>query len=200
MKIRMNRWIAVAGLGVATTLLAGAARSADNATTRTGPYLGGSVGVVEAQTQATGLAPLTDADDAGAGRIRAGYWLSRHWGVEASYTRVGRVEQTFSSGTFRGRGDSIAISGMGRVPFAERWALVGKVSLNSTRIRDDGSTGSTAGFDKYRGRSGNLVLPGLALEYAVNDRLAVTLEADSLGKAGDKLQLGYGAIGLRWSF
>ena len=187
-------------LGLALILAAGAAWGADGPTTRTGFYLGGSIGAPDVQTRATGLAPVDDPATGSAGRLRAGYWLSRHWGVEASYTRLNGIEQRFATGTLRGRGESIAISGLGRLPFADDWALIGKVSLNTTRIRDDGSTGTTAGFEKYRGRGNNLILPGVALEYAVTDRLSITLEAEPLGAGGDKLQLGYGGIGLRWSF
>lgn len=193
-------WTGRGSLGLALMLAAGAAWGADGPTTRTGPYIGGSIGAPDVQARATGLAPLDDPDNGSAGRLRAGYWLTRHWGVEASYTRLNGFEQRFASGTFRGRGESYAISGLGRLPFADDWALIGKVSLNTTRVRDDGSTGATAGFEKYRGRGNNVVLPGLALEYAVTDRLSITLEAEPIGAGADKLQLGYGGIGLRWSF
>ncbi len=197
----MKRWTGRhLGLGLVMMFAAGTASSADGPTTRIGPYLGGSLGAADVETRATGLAPVEDPDGGDAGRIRAGYWLSRHWGIEASYTLLNGVEQKFSGGTFRGRGESIAISGLGRLPFADRWALIGKISLDSTRIRDDGSTGSTTGFEKYRGRTNNIVLPGVSLEYAVTDNLTVTLEAEPLGEAGDKLHLGYGGVGLRWAF
>jgi hypothetical protein len=196
----MQRRITTGGLGLILMAATGSAWSADGPTTRTGFYLGGSIGGVETQTRAVGLAPIEDPKVASGGRLRVGYWVTPHWGVEASYTGFQGIEQAFASGTFRARGEAVALSGLGRLPFADHWALVGKVSLNGVRIRDDGSTGSTAGFDRFRGRSGNLILPGLSLEYGLSDRLAVTLEADSLGTGGSKLGLDYGGIGLRWSF
>lgn len=196
----MRRTIDTARLCLMLAVTTGAAWAADGPTTRTGAYLGGSFGAVDTQTRAVGLTPIDDPAAGRAARLRAGYWLTPHWGVEVSYTRLDGIEQTFSSGTFRARGETLAVSGLGRLSFAERWALVGKVSLNGTRVRDDGSDGATAGFEKFRGRRGNLVAPGLSLEYGLTDRLAITLEAEPLGSGGEKLHLGYGGVGLRWSF
>jgi len=196
----MQRWFTTGRLGLILMAAAGSAWSAEGPSTRTGFYVGGSIGGLEAQARPVGLAPTEDPKIGSAGRLRVGYWVTRHWGVEASYTGFDGLEQSFTSGVFRARGESVSVSGLGRLPFADHWALIGKVSLNSTRIRDDGSTGSTADFDRFRGRSGNLILPGVSLEYDLTDRLAVTLEAEAMGAGGDKLQLGYGGVGLRWSF
>ncbi len=48
-----------------------------------------------------------------AARLRAGSWFSRHWGVEAGYTDLGFVEQSYIDGVLHGDSRSIHLSGLG---------------------------------------------------------------------------------------
>lgn len=166
---------------------------------REGFFAGLSAGVSSSDARPIGRVEKDEDATHGATRLWGGYWFSRHWGAEAGYTYLGRVERPFADGTFRGSGQSLHVSGLGRLPFGERWALVGKLTLAATRVKDDGSTGNLAGYDRLKGSAVSLV-PGIALEYALSDRVALTLQAESAGRAGRKLDLGYTGVGLRYAF
>lgn len=185
--------------GAALSLLPLAAL-AEHPLAREGLYVGASVGGATLDAGPIGRLEQSSPSPGTAGRLRVGYFFNRNWGIEGSYTRLNGLEQEYVDGVFRGKGHSLGLSGIGRLPFAERWAVFAKATLASNKISDDGSTGATVGYDRLRGSSGSLLLGGLGIEYAITDRLSVTLEADSIGKAGKEANLGYSGIGLRWAF
>ena len=189
----------------ALTPLAAHAQSGTNAalplTERAGPYVGASLGVAGAQLRSIGRAESGDPESSGASaKLRVGYWFDRHWGVEASAVRLGRVEQKYDTGTWRARGDAFTLTGLGRVALAPDWALIGRLGVTRTRLRDDGATGDRTGFDQLNGRSTSVVLGGVGLEYALSSQAALTVELDGLGKAGKKAQPAYLGVGMRWAF
>jgi opacity protein-like surface antigen len=185
--------------------LAAQAQSAPEATVplteRAGPYVGASLGVAGAALRSIGRPESGDPESSGASaKLRVGYWFDRHWGVEASAVRLGRITQQYDTGTWRARGDAFTLTGLGRVALAPDWALIGRLGVTRTRLRDDGSTGDRSGFDQLNGRSTSVVLGGVGLEYALSSQAALTIELDGLGKAGKKAQPVYGGVGVRWAF
>ncbi len=172
---------------------------AANPLERDGFFAGISVGASSGAAGPIGRIEQDYPESHTAGRLRGGYWFSPNWGIEAGYTRLGRIEQRYTDGTFRGQGEALHVGGLARLAFADRWALVGKLALVSTRVKDDGSTGVSTSYDRLKGRSTSLA-PGVALEYALSERVALTLEADSMGRGGKKLDLGYAGLGLRYAF
>lgn len=172
---------------------------AANPLEREGFFAGISAGASSVAAGPIGRIEQDDPRSHAAGRIRGGYWFSPNWGVEAGYTRLGRIEQRYVDGTFRGQGESLHVGGLGRLPFADRWALVGKLTAVTTRVKDDGSTGVSTGYERLKGSSTSLAT-GVALEYALSERIALTVEAESMGRGGRKLDLGYAGVGLRYAF
>ena len=168
---------------------------------RTGPYLGASVGAGGAQLRSIGRPESGDPEGSGRSlKLRAGWWFDRHWGIEAGAVRLGRISQRYDTGTWRADGDALMLSGLGRLPLGDDWALIGRLSVIRTRLRDDGSTGDRTGFEQLNGRGKSVVLGGLGLEYALTPQAALTLEIDGLGQAGPKAQPVYLGAGVRWAF
>ncbi|MGE0312182.1 MAG: outer membrane beta-barrel protein [Lautropia sp.] len=184
---------------VALCLICGVAR-ADHPLSRAGLYVGASIGGAALDAGPIGRLEQSTPSAGAAGQLRVGYFFGPHWGIEGSYTRMNRLEQAYVDGVFRGSGHTIGLSGIGRLPFAQRWAVYAKATLASTRIGDDGSSGADTGFERLRGRSGSLLVGGLGVEYAVSDRLSVTLQTDALGRAGREANPSYTGLGLRWAF
>ena len=181
--------------------LAAHAQSAVPLNERAGAYVGASVGAGGATLRSIGRVESGDVDTSGvSGKLRAGYWFGPNWGVEASATRLGRIEQRFDGGVWRAKGDAFQLSGLGRVALARDWSLIGKLGVYRTQLRDDGSTGDKTGFDQLNGRSTGVVVGGLGLEYSLTDQAALTLELDGLGQAGKKAAPAYIGAGVRWAF
>jgi len=169
---------------------------------RVGPFVDVSVGSAGIGFASTGLVEDGDAKfDGTAATVRGGYWLNRNWGVSAYYSDLGEFEQKFiDAGTLKGDGESYGVSLMGRLPFAERWALVGKVNIGRASLDNNGSTLTTANVDKLTGDKTSAVLPGLELHYAMSERTTVFLEVDPRGSVTDKVDVGYAGIGVRVGF
>jgi len=166
-----------------------------------GPYVGVSLGASGVGFETIERAEIGENDQSGtAGKVSAGYWISRHLGVEANYSDLGDFSQQFAGGTWKGSAKSYGVSLLGRLPVGERWSFVGKLNLTRAEVDDNGSTGNTAGFDQFNGDSTSLVLPGLEVNYSFTPRSTVFLELDPRGSGGDKLDLGYVGVGWRVAF
>ena len=167
----------------------------------TGPFVSLAIGGSSIAPGAIVRAETGDTDHSnGLGKLSVGYWFAEHWGVSASYMDMGEFTQTYTDGSFKGQVRSASIDLLGRVALSERWALVGKMMLVHNKTKRISATGNTAGFDKLHGDSTRLVLPGLEINYRVNDAASVYFEMESRGKGADKLDLGYAGVGLRWQF
>jgi len=176
------------------------AEPARGAGLKLGPFISLSAGYAELTTDRIGLLETGDAEGSSAGKLTAGYWFSRHWGVSANYVAHGKVSQAFDGGTFRADGESFGLALLGRVPISDRWDLIGKLNLTHVRLDNSGSTPKRPEFDKLTGSSINLTFPGLELGYRINDDFRVFAEVEYRGGAGDQAGIGYSGIGLEWRF
>ncbi|MEZ5730477.1 MAG: outer membrane beta-barrel protein [Burkholderiaceae bacterium] len=167
----------------------------------TGFFAGASAGVGVVSANPIGLAEVDeDTHGVGAGKLTAGYWFHRNWGVSVGYAALGNFTQKYTTGEFRGRARSLMISALGRLPLTDRWTLIGSVSATRNRIDDRGSTPGVAEFSKLHGSKSNLVFPGLELQYRLSDKMSLSFEVQGLGKAAEKVDVGYAGVGLRWNF
>ncbi|MGB7305135.1 MAG: outer membrane beta-barrel protein [Burkholderiaceae bacterium] len=166
-----------------------------------GVFVGLSAGAAGLESDALGLSTLESSSHAnGAGKVSIGYWFNQTWGVEASYVSLGRIEQTYNLGTFRGKADSYAVSLLGRVALSDRWSLVGKLNLAHNRMKDNGSTPGIDQFERLRGSATSLVFPGVEVNYRINEATTVLFELDSRGQAADGIATGYAGFGVRYQF
>ena len=167
----------------------------------TGPFVGLSLGGAGLMPRSIGLAETGESEHGnGTGKLTAGYWLSPHWGVAGSYVDMGEFTQTYTSGSFRGSVRSVGLGLLGRVAINDRWSLIGKMTLTHNRTKQTSVTGNPAQFSGLSGESTQVVLPGLEINYKVNEAASIFLEAESRGKAAEMLDTAYAGIGLRWQF
>lgn len=170
-------------------------------TDREGPFVGASLGAAGVTLRSIGRVETGDPASSGvSAKLRLGYWFGKHWGVEASGVRLGRLSQGFDGGVWQAKGQSVMLSGLGRVALAPDWSMVGKLSLLRTRLRDDGSSGDKTGFEQLNGSRSSVVLGGVGLEYTLTDQAALVIEADGLGQGGKRAMPAYLGVGLRWAF
>jgi len=167
----------------------------------TGPFVGISIGGAGFMPRSIGLAKTGESEhDNGTSKLTAGYWLSSHWGVVVSYVDMGEFTQTYTSGSFRGDVRSAGLGLLGRAAINDRWRLIGEMTLTHNRTKQISVTGDPAQFSDLSGESTQVVGPGLEINYKVNNAASVFVEAESRGKAAEKLKTAYAGIGLRWQF
>jgi len=175
-----------------------------NADTRTEPgafvdvSVGGAAWAIDDQSLTAN--EIGDGDGDGAVKINAGYWMNKTWGVAVSHVDHGDFTQKFDTGTLKGSATSTAVSLLGRVPLGQRWTLVGKVNVTHADMKDNGSTGGNGEFKKLIGDDTSLILPGVEVNYLLNDRASLFLEAEPRGQAADELSIGYVGAGVRVRF
>jgi len=167
----------------------------------TGPFVGLSLGGAGMMPRSIGLVETgEDEHDSGTGKLTAGYWFSPHWGVAASYVDMGDFTQTYTNGSFRGDVRSFGLGLLGRVAIHDRWSLIGKLTLTHNRTKQTSVTGDPAQFSDLSGESTQVVFPGLEINYKVNEAASIFIEAESRGKAADRLDTAFAGIGVRWKF
>ncbi|MFK7859682.1 MAG: outer membrane beta-barrel protein [Granulosicoccus sp.] len=167
----------------------------------TGPFVGLSLGGAGFMPRSIGLVETGESEhDNGVGKLTAGYWFSPHWGIAASYIDMGEFTQTYTSGSFSGDVRSVGLGLLGRVAINDRWSLIGKMTLTHNETKQTEVTGDPAQFLDLSGKSTQVVVPGLEINYKVNQAASLFIEAESRGKAAEKLDTAYAGIGLRWQF
>ncbi len=186
---------------LATLLTPLYASANDSANPKIGPFVGLSIGGADISADAIGVARTRETEHGqGAAKLTAGYWFSKHWGVAASYVDLGEFTQTYSSGSFSGSAQSVGLGLLARLPINDRWNVVAKATLTRNKTKQESVTGDAAQFTQLSGKSSNLVLPGLEVNYRVNDSATVFFEAESRGAIADKASAAYAGFGLRWHF
>lgn len=185
---------------VASMAFAAAPVHANSAFT-TGPFVGFSIGGAGIMPRSFGLSETGDTEhDNATGKLTAGYWFAPHWGVVVSYVNMGDFTQTYTNGRFRGEVSSAGLGLLGRVAINDRWSLIGEVTLTHSITKQISVTGDPSLFSELSGESTQVVIPGLEINYKVNGAASVFMEAESRGKAAEKLDTAYAGIGLRWQF
>jgi len=166
-----------------------------------GPFVDVSVGTANIDIDPIGLSESGDSSHSKtAAKVSAGYWFSEHWGASVNYVELGEYEQQYTNGTFRGSANSYGLTLLGRLPIAERWSLVGKINLTKTEMDDNGSTGGNGKFTQLDGDDETVVLPGIEINYHVNDNASVFVEIDPRGNNSSDVSHTYAGVGLRWAF
>ena len=193
--------LTIALLCTASVAFATAAPAHAESPLTTGPFVGLSLGGAGLMPRSIGLDETGENEhDTGTGKLTAGYWFSPHWGVAASYVDMGEFTQTYTSGSFSGSVRSGGLGLLGRVAIFDRLSLIGKLTLTHNRTKQTSVTGDPAQFANLSGESTQVVLPGLEINYKVNEAASIFVEAESRGKAAERLDTAYAGIGLRWQF
>src|SRR6266513_2168725 len=113
-------------------------------------YVGAGVGAANTDTGEVSL------------KILAGYQASRHWGIEAAFTDLGR---------YRGSdAQSVSLAVTATLPLDRRWALMAKAGVASNRTRVAGPHDHTD------------ALVGIGVAYTVNRRWGWRLEYEEYGR------------------
>jgi OOP family OmpA-OmpF porin len=169
----------------------GAAQAQTAATANKAPHAYVGIGVASAENR------VVDAWKSDA-KIFGGYQFDQSWGVEAGFTRFGRVGVTVPGFDFtehgRTKGSSSYIAGTYTLPLNERVAAYGKLGVSYNERSYIGNFGALGEHDTG-------LYGGAGLQVKLTDSLALTGEYERYGK---KKTLGAKAdvftLGLKYGF
>jgi OOP family OmpA-OmpF porin len=150
----------------------GAAQAQTTSTAANAPHAYAGIGVASAENK------VVDAWKADA-KIFGGYQFDQNWGVEAGFTRFGRVgvTQPDFDGIYHGRtkGSSSYIAGTYTMLLNERVAAFGKLGVSYSERSYVGNFGALGEHDTG-------VYAGAGLQVKLTDSLALTGEYERYGK------------------
>lgn len=162
-----------------------------------GPYVG--VGLGGSFRDYDSLATSASHTDkrAAAQKIYAGYRITPHWGAEVGYANLGKIENTYTAGTFKGRAEAFYVAGTGRLPLNDRFALTAKLAFAYGRTT---ASRSNAALDELKGSKNNLTLGSIGAEYAFTPNLVGSLDLDRYGSVSKKTEASMLSANLHYHF
>jgi OmpA-OmpF porin, OOP family len=165
-----------------------------------GPYVGGGLGVSNFSTSGSSLVKTKRDERDTAAKLYGGYQLNENLGVELGYSRLGKLNDTF---TVAGqpvvqnlRGESIYAAATGRLPLDQNFALTGKLGVSFGKVK--GSNGLPAGEDLTGSKRGILV--GIGAEYKLTPSLALTADYERYGKLSQRVSANALTAGIKYNF
>jgi OmpA-OmpF porin, OOP family len=133
-------------------------------------------------------------------KIYGGYQLTDYFGVQFGYTRLGSLNDSFTSNgvsvkqTVSGR--SLYVAGTARYPISESFALTGKLGISFGKAT---GTNVLTASDNLIG-SKRYLMGGFGGEYRLNRNVALTADYEAYGKLSNKASADAFTLGARFSF
>jgi OmpA-OmpF porin, OOP family len=166
----------------------------------TGPYVGIAFGAAFGNRE-TDNSDYDDDERSGSGtKIFAGYQITEHFGVQAGYVHMNRLNQNTGTGATLVKqtvtGQSTYLAGTARLPLGPMFALTAKAGVSFGRVTDaDPST--TAG--SLQG-SKTSAMGGAGAEFILNRNVLFALELESYGWIAEKVKGNTFTLGTRYTF
>jgi OOP family OmpA-OmpF porin len=197
--IAMNQTLFSTALTVCLATVTAAALAAP-AGEIVGPYAGVGLGTSQVGTTGVIAQKLSSDETDSAARIYAGYHLTDHFGIEAGYVRLGKLQDRFRAGSAdvsqTANARSLYLAGTGRLPLGAGFALTGKAGLSFGKAS---GTDNLGGSDSLIGSRTSAVL-GVGAEYRLNRDVAFTVDLDTFGKVSKRVAASALTAGVRLSF
>lgn len=170
-----------------------------------GPYAG--VGVVSSEHKYDLSNDTSKGDRTSnewSGKIYGGYQLNQNLAVEGGYTDFGKSSYNYSVGTANGHIDSKShafyLAGKGSMPINQQLSVFGKlgVAFNKNEVHGTGLAAPYAVGDSSRTN----LYASVGGEYAVNEKVSLSLEYEHYGKndVDQGRKKGALSLGARYSF
>ena len=137
------------------------------------------------------------------GKFFAGYQINPNWAVEAGYTDFGKSDYAYTVNGLNGRAEADAksfyLAGKASYPVANNVNVFGKLGVAHNK-NDVTATGLAASYNGDSSR--NSLYASVGAEYAINEKVALSLEYEHYGKNDIDVGRRKGAVtlGARYSF
>lgn len=159
-------------------------------------YLGGSVGQADHKMNrsdwAQGGSNSTYKDTATGYKIFGGYQFTPMWGIEGGYIDLRRYEATVTpavaanAGTATVKVNSWSLFGTGTLPIANGFSAFGKLGISRNTSKMSFTSNGVAFNASDSGSSNKTSFAyGIGASYAINKQVAVRVEYEDFGKAGE---------------
>jgi OmpA-OmpF porin, OOP family len=133
-------------------------------------------------------------------KIYGGYQLTDYFGVQAGYTRLGSLNDSFTSNGVTVKqsvaGRSLYVAGTARYPVSDSFAITGKLGISFGKAT---GTNVLAASDNLIG-SKRYLMGGVGGEYRLNRNVALTADYEAYGKLSNKVSADAFTLGARFSF
>lgn len=175
-----------------------------SAQTINSPYVG--VGAVWSEHRYNLNNDVTSNDrksDEWGGKVYGGVQFNPMFGAEVGYTDFGKSNYSYNVAGVPGRveadASSFYLAGTARYPVAEKINVIGKLGVAHNK-NDVEATGVAAGYNGDSSR--NAVYASLGAEYAINEKVSLSLEYEHYGKNDIDVGRRKGAVslGARYNF
>ncbi|TWI62941.1 OOP family OmpA-OmpF porin [Pseudoduganella lurida] len=137
------------------------------------------------------------------GKVFAGYQITPMYGVEIGYTDFGKSSYAYNVNGAAGRAEADAksyyLAAKAAYPIAEKTNLTGKLGVAHNK-NDVWATGLASNYNGDSSR--NALYAAVGAEYAVNEKVSLSLEYEHYGKNDIDLGRSKGAVslGARYNF
>lgn len=197
--------------------IAGSITAVPQVWAQTGFYIGGNAGVSRAEidedaiNQAVvsvgGVGVATTSDQSGTGfKAYGGYSFTPNVAIEAGYFDLGKFTTTTTTANLGSVDAEMKFKGfnvdvVGRIPFGDSFALLGRVGVINTKqdVRASGSTGAVLTDDTSK----TSWKAGIGVEYMITGGLGVRAEGEIYNVPDgpdDKSNIGLLSVGLLYRF
>jgi OmpA-OmpF porin, OOP family len=133
-------------------------------------------------------------------KIYGGYQLTDYFGVQAGYTRLGSLNDSFTSNGVTVKqsvsGRSLYVAGTARYPVSESFAITGKLGISFGKAT---GTNVLSASDNLIG-SKRYLMGGFGGEYRLNRSVALTADYEAYGKLSKKTSADAFTLGARFNF
>lgn len=167
----------------------------------TGPYIGVAYGAAFGNRETDDSNHNSDERIGHAVKFYAGYQLTEHFGIQAGYAGMRRLNQDTGAGTTlitqSANGRSLYLAGTARLPLGQSFALTTKLGASFGRVGS--ASPSSAATDALLGHKTSLLF-GTGVEYVLDHNVAFSIELDSYGKISDRVKGNTLTVGTRLTF
>jgi OmpA-OmpF porin, OOP family len=167
----------------------------------TGPYIGVAYGAAFGNREIDDSNHKSDERIGRGMKLYGGYQLTKHFGIQAGYASMRRLNQDIGSGTTlvtqSASGLSLYVAGTARLPLGQSFALTTKAGISFGRVTDVHP--SSAATDTLLGHKTSLLF-GTGAEYVLNHNVAFSIELESYGRISDQVKANTLTVGTRLTF
>ncbi len=166
-----------------------------------GPYIGVAYGAAFGNRETDDSNHDSDESIGHAMKVYGGYQWSEHFGVQAGYAGMRRLNQDTGKGatlvTRSANGRSLYLAGTARLPLGSSFALTAKLGASFGKVGS--ARPSSAATDALLGHKTSLMF-GTGAEYVLDHHVAFSIELDSYGKISDRVKGNTLTLGTRITF
>lgn len=167
----------------------------------TGPYIGVAYGAAFGNREIDDSNHNNDERTGHSMKFYGGYQLTEHFGIQAGYAGMRRLNQDTGSGTTlvtqSASGRSLYVAGTARLPLGRSFALTTKAGVSVGRVTSARPPSATT--DTLLGHKTSLLF-GTGAEYVLNHDVAFSIELESYGKLSDRVKGNTLTAGTRLTF